>query len=232
MSMKARTRGMFATAVVVALAVTAFAAASQAQASTLYACVKKNGTARIYSKKPKCKKGESKLSWNTTGPAGKNGANGSNGSNGSAGAAGQPQSAVTFSSSLEASLLSTVSTPLFTLNGVSVTLACTNALVVDSTSLDAAGPTGSRAISGMVAERANDKATEEFQQPAYNVAITPTAAAFANLATNGTSPKGNMAHVNASIVTSGAVIIIDAFIEVGESPKNCSASGVAFSIPA
>lgn len=85
MSMKARTRGMFATAVVVALAVTAFAAASQAQASTLYACVKKNGTARIYSKKPKCKKGESKLSWNTTGPAGKNGANGSNGSNGSAG---------------------------------------------------------------------------------------------------------------------------------------------------
>jgi hypothetical protein len=82
MSRKVRSRGMLATAAIVALMASAFVASSQAQASTLYACVKKNGTARIYSKKPKCKKGESKLSWNTTGPAGKNGTNGTNGTNG------------------------------------------------------------------------------------------------------------------------------------------------------
>jgi Collagen triple helix repeat (20 copies) len=61
------------------------AAAPQADAAALYACVKKNGTARIFKKKPKCRKGETKLSWNVGGPAGKNGANGSNGSNGSNG---------------------------------------------------------------------------------------------------------------------------------------------------
>jgi hypothetical protein len=57
-------------------------AASQADASTLYACVKKNGNARIFSNKPKCKKGEKKFSWNIEGLAGRNGANGVNGTNG------------------------------------------------------------------------------------------------------------------------------------------------------
>ena len=71
-----------------ALMIGVLAGASSANASTLYACVKKNGSAHIYSKKPKCKKGESKLSWNSSGPAGKNGANGTNGANGSNGAAG------------------------------------------------------------------------------------------------------------------------------------------------
>jgi hypothetical protein len=76
-------------------------AASSADAATYYACVKKNGTGRIYSSKPKCKKGEKKISWNSEGipgsagkagapgkegVAGKNGSNGSNGSNGLNGA--------------------------------------------------------------------------------------------------------------------------------------------------
>jgi hypothetical protein len=80
-------RGAFGVAIAAALLL-GLLAASQAQASTLYACVKKNGTAHIYSKKPKCKKGETKLSWNsagpkgTTGPNGKNGTNGTNGVNG------------------------------------------------------------------------------------------------------------------------------------------------------
>ncbi|HST33188.1 MAG TPA: hypothetical protein VLJ80_06665 [Solirubrobacteraceae bacterium] len=69
----------------------ALATASQAGAATYYACVKKNGSAHIYSSKPKCKRGESKLSWNNVGPAGKNGsgANGANGANGKEGPKGE-----------------------------------------------------------------------------------------------------------------------------------------------
>lgn len=63
----------------------ALATASQAGAATYYACVKKNGSAHVYAKKPKCKKGESKLSWNKVGPAGKNGSNGASGKNGTNG---------------------------------------------------------------------------------------------------------------------------------------------------
>ena len=59
--------------------------ASQASAGTLYACVKKGGSAHIFSKKPKCKRGESKLSWNTVGPAGRNGSPGAGGKEGAAG---------------------------------------------------------------------------------------------------------------------------------------------------
>jgi hypothetical protein len=66
----------------------ALAAAPQAAASPLYACVKKGGDAHVFTKKPKCKKGEAKVSWNSVGPAGKNGANGSNGTNGTNGSNG------------------------------------------------------------------------------------------------------------------------------------------------
>jgi hypothetical protein len=65
-----------------ALLLAVLVAASQAGASTLYACVKKDGTAHIYTKKPRCKKRESKLSWSSQGPAGRNGANGVNGASG------------------------------------------------------------------------------------------------------------------------------------------------------
>jgi hypothetical protein len=82
-------RGTIALAITAALLVTAFAAASSADASTLYACVKKNGTARIFTQKPKCKKGERKLSWNNPGPSGRNGLNGANGLNGVNGSIGK-----------------------------------------------------------------------------------------------------------------------------------------------
>jgi hypothetical protein len=65
-----------------ALLLAALGTASQAAATTLYACVKKDGTAHIYTKKPKCKKRETKLSWSTDGVAGRNGLNGANGLNG------------------------------------------------------------------------------------------------------------------------------------------------------
>jgi hypothetical protein len=226
-------RGLLILAVASALLVGSFAVASSASASTLYACVKKNGSAHVFAKKPKCKKGEKKLAWGTTGSAGKNGSNGSNGTAGKEGPAGQPQSAVTFKSSLEAELFATKSAPLFSLGGVSVTLGCSNALVADSSHLDAAGPAGTRAVSGMTDSRTNNKeATQEFQQLVYNVPVATTATPFASIKTNGSGVLGNVAHVNASIVTSGSIIVIDAFLEVNEGSANCVTSGVAFSIPA
>jgi hypothetical protein len=66
----------------------ALATASQAGAATYYACVKKNGSAHVYTKKPRCRRGEKRLSWNSIGPAGRNGRNGTNGKNGTNGANG------------------------------------------------------------------------------------------------------------------------------------------------
>jgi hypothetical protein len=84
-------RALIALVTASALTAACLVGSSAATASTLFACVKKNGTAHLYSKKPKCKKGEKKLTWSNVGPAGKNGvngANGTNGANGSNGAAG------------------------------------------------------------------------------------------------------------------------------------------------
>jgi hypothetical protein len=76
-------------AVVGAIALLTPAAASAAGATTIYACVsKKNGAMRIVSAKAKCKRGEHKLSWGASGPAGAPGATGAAGSPGAAGANG------------------------------------------------------------------------------------------------------------------------------------------------
>jgi Collagen triple helix repeat (20 copies) len=80
-------RGLAALAAAGAL-LTAGLAATQASAATFYACTKKNGSAHIFKAKPKCKRGESKLSWNE-GSAGRNGANGLNGANGKEGVPGR-----------------------------------------------------------------------------------------------------------------------------------------------
>jgi len=64
----------------------AFAMASQADASTLYACVKKEGgSMRLVSQRTKCTKSERKVSWSATGPGGKNGSNGTSGAGGANG---------------------------------------------------------------------------------------------------------------------------------------------------
>jgi hypothetical protein len=86
-----RRRPLVLAATAGALLLAAFAAAPQAQAATIYACVKKKGgTARFVSKSAKCKKGESKISWNSEGPAGKNGASGASGASGANGKDGAP----------------------------------------------------------------------------------------------------------------------------------------------
>jgi hypothetical protein len=83
-----------------ACALALLAVAPQATASTLYACVKKNGSARLFTSRPRCRHGEKRLAWNVEGPrgpqgsrgkegrGGKNGPGGVNGTNGANGAAG------------------------------------------------------------------------------------------------------------------------------------------------
>jgi hypothetical protein len=88
MSIVITRRGMAVAATAGALLLAALAAAPAADAQTLYACVKKDGSAHVYTKKPKCKKHETKLSWGTAGQSGSNGVNGAQGLRGATGATG------------------------------------------------------------------------------------------------------------------------------------------------
>jgi hypothetical protein len=61
-------------------------AAPQAEAATVYVCANRDsGVVRMVARTARCRRGESKLSWSTTGPAGANGANGANGKDGAQG---------------------------------------------------------------------------------------------------------------------------------------------------
>jgi hypothetical protein len=65
------------------------ALAPRADAATIYACIKKKtGTARFVSRTTKCKRGETKISWNSQGPAGTPGTPGAKGETGSKGETG------------------------------------------------------------------------------------------------------------------------------------------------
>jgi hypothetical protein len=90
MSRRITRRSVTLLATVGVLLTAAFAAAPHADAATLYACVKnEGGSMRLVSAKTKCRRGsERKVSWSTTGPAGKSGANGTNGANGANGSNG------------------------------------------------------------------------------------------------------------------------------------------------
>jgi Collagen triple helix repeat (20 copies) len=90
--MPTRTKRFALTAVLAAstLLLSGLAAAPQAGAATLYACVKKKGgTARFVSARTNCRRGETKLSWNTQGVPGRNGSNGKNGAAGKNGTNGK-----------------------------------------------------------------------------------------------------------------------------------------------
>jgi hypothetical protein len=87
MPSRLRARGLFAAgALTVAAAV--LATSASAGPTTYYACVKKSGAARISKKKLHCRKGESRLSWRSTGASGRNGVNGVSGIAGKDGANG------------------------------------------------------------------------------------------------------------------------------------------------
>jgi Collagen triple helix repeat (20 copies) len=90
--MPTRTTRSALTAVLAAstLLLSGLAAAPQAGAATLYACVKKKGgTARFVNARTNCRRGETKLSWNTQGVPGRNGSNGKNGAAGKNGTNGK-----------------------------------------------------------------------------------------------------------------------------------------------
>ncbi len=85
------TRLTAAAGAVATLALAALASSPPASAQTIYACVnKRTGAARLYyTREPRCKRGQARLSWNTQGPAGRNGANGKNGATGKTGPTGK-----------------------------------------------------------------------------------------------------------------------------------------------
>jgi hypothetical protein len=216
------------------LLIVALGTASRASASTIYACEKKKGGAiRIVSAKAKCKKkSEVKLSWNMQGPKGATGPagnNGANGTNGKEGAPGQPQSAVTFNVTSNTGE-PTNYTSLFSLDGVSVRLGCSFVLIANGLNLEASGPVGTRAEAGILASNSEGKATEGNQSVAKDVAVT-TNTPFATLVTNGKAPVANDGYVNATITTSGAVVFMQAFVQIAGSPEACVVRGSAFAIP-
>jgi hypothetical protein len=228
-------RGLLTLAVASALLVGSFAVASSASASTLYACVKKSGSAHVFAKKPKCKKGETKLSWNSNGAAGKNGTNGANGSNGAngtngkEGAAGQPQKAASFSSS--ATGAGPTVTTLASLGGVTIRTECISFLGAAILELEAAAPAGSRAETGVLALNTAGTAPEVAQENLINdVALTPAFAKIGKLTGNLKAPFGNVAHLTGSITTASGVVFIDLF-EEALSPGTCTVRGSAFAIP-
>jgi len=68
------------------LSLTALAAAPQAGAATIFACVNRHThTARLFTHLPVCRRHETRVAWNTQGPAGRNGATGKTGAQGKQG---------------------------------------------------------------------------------------------------------------------------------------------------
>lgn len=224
-----RLLGLLAT-VGASLLLIALGTAGSAGAATIYACQKKKGgTIRIVSAKAKCnKKTETKISWNTEGPAGKNGANGTNGTNG---AAGQPQTAVHFEAALAASIEAPTKT-LFEIDGVTVRMECLN-FIASFDFIEASAPTGSHAETGMVVTKEKGEASEIAQEPVVSVALTPTFTKIATLASNLKEPYANISHLDGSIATPTGVVVLDAYMKAlrPTEPSACTASGVAFGIP-
>ncbi len=70
-------------------------AITQASAKTIYACVPSSGSPHIFSKKPKCKAHESRISWTSKGEPGSEGLQGPQGLAGPTGAAGAAGKGVT-----------------------------------------------------------------------------------------------------------------------------------------
>jgi hypothetical protein len=221
------------------LVVGLFAGASGAQASTLFACMKKSGSAHVFTKKPKCKKGETKLSWNTAGPAGKNGtsgsngangANGANGTNGKDGAAGQPQKAVSFNVSSNFGV-SPIVTPLFSIGGVTVKLTCAS-FVVPIPEIEASAPAGGFSEIGAVITNSSGKAPEVPQEQfVFDVPLSSASAIVMKMTANTKAPFANIAHIDGSLTTPAGVVFIDAFVEANvEGPTACTVKGSAFAL--
>jgi hypothetical protein len=78
-----------AAVVVLSLSLAGLGGASQAQATTIYACVKtRSGSVRLVTRTARCRRGEYRLYWNSDGPAGRNGVQGATGPRGATGSRG------------------------------------------------------------------------------------------------------------------------------------------------
>lgn len=242
MSLAHNRRMLVALAACAALMTAVLAAAPQAEAApTLFACVKKTGAVKVFSKKPKCKKGETLLSWNSKGAAGKNGVNGingaggkegaagKNGTNGTDGAAGQPQKAVTFSATLAASFESPPSAPLFNIGGVSAQLVCFN--FIGNFSFVEAATSAGFAQTGMAVSDSSGKSPEVAQEPVREATLSSSFTQIIKLSSNTKEPLANIAHVNGSIMTSTSIVVWDALLRTGANPAGCTIRGTAFTIP-
>jgi hypothetical protein len=238
-------RGMAVLAAAAGMLPVVLAAAPTADATTLYACVKKSGAVKVFASKPKCKKGEKKLSWNTEGPAGKNGTNGVNGKEGLAGKEakegkegkegipGQPQKAVAYNLTLTVpGIFESTNSPLFSLPnvGVSTKLVCGN-VFANIASIEASAPAGSRGETGMVVTNSESKPPEITQTAIQDVELGAGGTTIAILTTNTKAPLTNIAHFNASITTPTAIVMIDAFVRAAPNPEACTVRGVALSVP-
>lgn len=88
-----RSNALGAMALFVALGGTSYAAAGGfSSGGTLRACANEEGVIRLLKQGKKCRKGQTAVAWNTTGPAGAKGATGATGAGGAQGASG-PQGA-------------------------------------------------------------------------------------------------------------------------------------------
>jgi hypothetical protein len=84
------TRRSLPTVAGLALIIVATLSTGTARAATIHACVKPgSGATRIVGAKAKCRQGEQKLSWSSSGPAGPKGAAGANGAAGAPGPEGK-----------------------------------------------------------------------------------------------------------------------------------------------
>jgi len=248
MSIAFRRCGFSALVVSVSFSAAALLAASPASASTLYACVKKSGAARLYTKRPKCRKHEKRLSWNTTGPAGGDGALGAqgpagrNGETGKEGTAGQPQQATVFGGSELGTIehpfhfTETRTTPaLVTLAGVSVRMKCEYFESEEFTvTMQALGPDGTRIDSGVSATDQAGEPPSDSERYAFNEAITPSGVPFAILSDRDEATQIIRAYVSSWITTASAIVVLDAFVEVNPvevADFGCSTSGIAYVLP-
>lgn len=210
-------------------------AAQRAGAATYAACIakkgKKKGQVRIVSAKKKCRKSERKISWNSSGVPGTPGTPGTPGANGQNGVPGQPQKATSFSVASDVVFLGSKFTQAFTLGDVSVRMACSNALVANIVAVQATGPAGSTAQTGMVATRLDNSATQAAQSAVQSKGVA-TNTEIVTLVSNSAGELTNIGYVHGSIVTPTQVVVFDAYVRVGpSSPTACQLKGSAFAIP-
>jgi hypothetical protein len=221
-----------------ALLLSALSLAAQANASTIYACVKKKtGAARIVNQKLKCKKGESKLSWNTEGPAGKNGSNGANGSNGigSEGPAGQPQKAFKFSAG-ENSSGSPTPIALFSADGINYTFVCQVSFIFPFGYVDAAGSPGTSYASAIFGRPQGSETTKEDVKTEVNVrTIGATQEAIAYTGLTGANKASELEQYGMWTVTvegPTSMTWIHLWMDTGASSgPTCQVHGTAISVP-